>query len=115
MENNSSFRAHSKRNSQTKTFLCNISESYWQKENGELQYVVQANRFLRGMVRGLVATQLHIARGNRSIDDFRAIVDAQDCTKARFNVPGHGLYLEEIVYPAGSFIAHSGHQAGTSL
>jgi tRNA pseudouridine38-40 synthase len=99
------FESFSKRNSQSKTFKCTIMQSYWQEVNGELQYIVEANRFLRGMVRGLVATQLHIARGKGTIDDFRAIIDAQNCTKARFNVPGHGLYLEQIVYPAGSFTA----------
>lgn len=109
------FESFSKRNSQTKTFLCNVSESYWQEVNGELQYIVRANRFLRGMVRGLVATQLHIARGKGTIGDFRAIVDVQDCTRARFNVPGHGLYLEEIVYPLGAFILLPGHKEGTPV
>jgi tRNA pseudouridine38-40 synthase len=97
------FESFSKRNTQSKTFKCRITQSYWQEVNGELQYIVEANRFLRGMVRGLVATQLHIARNAvGTIEDFRSIVEARDCTKARFNVPGHGLYLEEIIYPEGS-------------
>ena len=96
------FESFSKRNSQSKTFICKISESYWEERNGELQYVVRGNRFLRGMVRGLVATQLQIARGRFNIDDFRKIIEANDCTHAYFNVPGCGLYLEDIVYPEGS-------------
>ena len=61
------------------------------------------NRFLRGMVRGLVATQLRIAKNKGTADELRAIIEAQNCTKAFFNVAGHGLYLEEIVYPEGTF------------
>ena len=53
------------------------------------------------MVRGLVGTQLQIARGRMSIEDFREAIDAKDCTLADFSVPGHGLYLENIKYPEG--------------
>ena len=95
------FETFAKRNAQNHTFNCTIHQSHWEFNGEELQYVVEANRFLRGMVRGLVGTQLHIARGKATANDFRKIVEAQDCTKAFFNVPGHGLYLEEIIYPDG--------------
>lgn len=97
------FETFAKRNAQNHTFNCTIHQSHWEYTDGELHYVVEANRFLRGMVRGLVGTQLHIARGKGDAGDFRKIVEAQDCTKAFFNVPGHGLYLEEITYPEGTF------------
>lgn len=69
---------------------------------------MRANRFLRGMVRGLVGTQLYVARGGRDLSHFRAIVEARDCTKAFFNVPGHGLYLERVEYPDGVLTAFQG-------
>lgn len=96
------FESFSKRNTQTRTFKCTIMQSYWQQQDEELQYIVEANRFLRGMVRGLVATQLQVARGKYTIEEFRKIIEARDCTKAYFNVTGHGLYLEKITYPANS-------------
>lgn len=95
------FESFSKRNTQSRTFLCTIQESYWEEQGDQLHYIVRANRFLRGMVRGLVSTQLQVARGRYTIEDFRKIIEAQDCTKADFSVAGHGLYLEEIVYPEG--------------
>lgn len=95
------FDSFCKRHGQSKTTECSILESRWEQVGEELHYVVTANRFLRGMVRGLVGTQLHIARGGRAIADFREIIEAQDCTKAFFNVPGHGLYLESVLYPDG--------------
>jgi tRNA pseudouridine38-40 synthase len=98
------FQAFCKRRSQSKTYNCTIMQSYWQREGEELQYIVEGNRFLRGMVRGLVGTQLQVARGKLSVDGFRAIIEAQDCTKAFFDVPGHGLYLENIEYPAGALL-----------
>lgn len=95
------FESFSKRNTQTHTFRCTIYGSYWQINEGVLEYVVRANRFLRGMVRGLVGTQLQVARGNDSLEGFRSIIEAKDCTLADFSVAGHGLYLEHIEYPAG--------------
>jgi tRNA pseudouridine38-40 synthase len=98
------FESFSKRNTQSFTFNCTIRDSYWEQSGAELHYVVEANRFLRGMVRGLVATQLHIARGKGVPADLRKIIDARDCTKAFFNVTGHGLYLEKIIYPENALV-----------
>lgn len=98
----SNFESFSKRNTQSKTFICRIIDSHWEDHGEELHYLVTANRFLRGMVRGLVGTQLHIARGSGDPAEFRNIIEAQDCTKAFFNVPGCGLYLEEVAYPEGA-------------
>lgn len=95
------FETFSKRNTQAFTFLCDIKASYWEEREDQLHYIVKANRFLRGMVRGLVGTQLQVARGKISFDNFRTIIESKDCNNADFSVAGHGLYLEEIVYPEG--------------
>jgi tRNA pseudouridine38-40 synthase len=96
------FTSFSKRNTQVKTYLCNIIESEWKKENDLLVYRVSSNRFLRGMVRGLTGTMLQIGRGKLSIEDFRKIIESKDCSLADFAVPGHGLFLIEVNYPAGT-------------
>src|SRR5690606_6020359 len=93
------FETFSKRNTQSFTFLCSIFHSYWEEVGEELHYVVEANRFLRGMVRGLVGTQLQMARKGNSLEDFKQIIESKDCTRADFSVSGNGLYLEKINYP----------------
>ena len=95
------FESFAKRNAQVHTFNCRILQSYWERHGDELHYVVEANRFLRGMVRGLVGTQLQIARYNGTTDGFRKIIEAKDCKLAYFNVSGNGLYLENITYRQG--------------
>ena len=95
----SDFTTFSKRNTQVKTFLCHISISRWYYENECLVYEVKANRFLRGMVRGLVGTMLKVGRGLISVDDFKQIIEAKDCTKANFNTPANGLFLVKVTYP----------------
>ena len=97
--NYTDFTSFSKRNTQVKTFNCNIIESRWTQENDCFVYNVKANRFLRGMVRGLTGTMLQVARGKITIDDFKKIIESRDCTKANFAVPGHGLFLAKVNYP----------------
>jgi len=92
------FTSFSKRNTQVKTFQCQIIESNWFTKDNCLIYNVKANRFLRGMVRALTATMLKVGRGKVSIDEFRDIIEAKDCTKASFAVPPHGLFLMHVLY-----------------
>jgi tRNA pseudouridine38-40 synthase len=95
----SDFTTFSKRNTQVKTFICDIIISKWHYENECLVYEVKANRFLRGMVRGLVGTMLQVGRGLIGLDDFKRIIESKDCTKANFNTPANGLFLVKVTYP----------------
>lgn len=93
------FTAFSKRSTQVKTFLCTIHESAWYQEEDCLVYRVRANRFLRGMVRGLVGTMLQVGRGRISVEEFEAVIQGRDNQQADFSVPGHGLFLFRVYYP----------------
>lgn len=92
------FTSFSKRNTQVKTFQCTIERSEWEERDGGLVYHVRANRFLRGMVRGLVGTMLKVGRGQLSVAGFREIIEARDCTKADFTTPPQGLFLVAVIY-----------------
>jgi tRNA pseudouridine38-40 synthase len=97
------FTSFSKRNTQVKTFTCDIIESKWIWEDDCLVYHVKANRFLRGMVRALTATMLKIGRGKMSLEEFHNVIHARDCTKASFSVPSIGLFLIAVNYPHDYF------------
>lgn len=92
------FTSFSKRNTQVKTFVCQIQKSEWLQENQCLVYNVKANRFLRGMVRALVATMLKVGRGTIDLEEFRRIIETKDCTQASFAVPATGLFLIAVNY-----------------
>lgn len=93
------FTSFSKKHTQVNNFICAIKHSFWSKENDCLVYNVKANRFLRGMVRGLVATQLKAARGLITTNEFENIILQKDCNKAYFEAPAQGLFLVEVEYP----------------
>src|SRR5665213_2633511 len=92
------FTSFSKRNTQVKHFICEIQKSEWVIENNVLVYQVKANRFLRGMVKGLVGTMLKVGRGIISLEEFRRIIENKDCTKADFSVGPQGLFLIKVEY-----------------
>ncbi|HMR83438.1 MAG TPA: tRNA pseudouridine(38-40) synthase TruA [Niabella sp.] len=92
------FTSFSKKNTQVKTFNCTILQSEWMQREGQLIYVVSANRFLRGMVRALTATMLKVGRGILSVEDLHTIIQSKDCSKAFFDTPAHGLTLVEVTY-----------------
>jgi len=97
------FTSFAKRNSQVKTFDCRIMESTWERTADGWIYNVQANRFLRGMVRGLVGTMLQAGRGKLSVEQFKAVIEGKNNQEADFSAPGKGLYLVEVIYPADYF------------
>jgi tRNA pseudouridine38-40 synthase len=92
------FSTFSKRNSQVKTHQCKIMRSEWIESGEALTYHVQANRFLRGMVRGLTGTMLKVGTGKTSLTEFREIIESLDVTRANFAVPGHGLFLVNVEF-----------------
>ncbi len=100
------FSSFSKRNTQVFTYNCTISLAYWEeKGDGELEFHIRSNRFLRGMIRGIVGTMIRIARMEQTVEEaetmFRAVIEAKDCGKADFTTPARGLYLMEVNYPEG--------------
>lgn len=59
---------------------------------------MEANAFLRHMVRNIVGTMVEVGRGKISIEEFRRIFQARDRTIAGPTAPAQGLFLEKIIY-----------------
>jgi tRNA pseudouridine38-40 synthase len=93
------FTSFAKRNSQVNNHYCTISECKWEEQGAGWKFSIQGNRFLRGMVRGLVGTMVKIGRGKMTIDEFTTLLQMKDNTMADFTAPAHGLFLEKIEFP----------------
>lgn len=96
---NCDFSSFCKKGSQAKTRICKLEYSRWEETEQGLKYQVKGNRFLRGMVRGMVGTMLKFGRGKSSLNEFAEVIAAKDSAKADFAVPGHGLTLMEVSFP----------------
>jgi len=93
------FESFSKVHTDVFTFLCDITQAEWQEKDGLLTFTVQSNRFLRGMVRGLVGTLLDVGTGKRPVADFEKIILAKNRQAAGPQAPAPGLFLVEVGYP----------------
>lgn len=94
----SDFTSFSKRNTQVKSFICAIMESKWELQKDGLVYTVKSNRFLRGMVKGLVGTMLRVGKGELSLPGFKEMIESKDSSKANFSVPSSGLFLISVQF-----------------
>ena len=97
------FKCFSKSKTDVKTYVCDIQQVHWQQNGSELVFIIQANRFLRNMVRAIVGTLIEVGLRKISISDFEAILASRDRSQAGYSVPAHGLYLEKVNYPKHIF------------
>jgi tRNA pseudouridine38-40 synthase len=68
------------------------------KDDHMIAIRMRSNGFLRQMVRNIVGSLVDVGRGRLTPDDFEAIRDARDRTKAGMAAPPHGLFLVEVEY-----------------
>jgi tRNA pseudouridine38-40 synthase len=99
------FTSFSKLHTDAKTNTCRVSLAQWKWRDDEWVFEIQADRFLRNMVRAIVGTLLEVGRGRMSVDEFRKVIEVKDRCKAGTSVPAHGLYLVDIQYPDAIFCA----------
>lgn len=97
--NYTNFESFSKKNTSVNTFDCTITEAFWVNELANPSFHISANRFLRGMIRGLVGTMLKVGRGQLTMEEWHAIIRSKNEQRVDFSTPAHGLYLSAIEYP----------------
>lgn len=93
------FESFSKKSTSVNTFECYVSNAFWVEEEQNLSFHIDANRFLRGMIRGLVGTMLQVGRGQLTMEQWHEIIQSKDAQRVDFSTPAHGLYLSGIKYP----------------
>jgi tRNA pseudouridine38-40 synthase len=69
-----------------------------QTDQSTLVFEIEADGFLRYMVRNIVGTLVAIGRGKLSPEDFPRIIAAKDRGQAAATAPAHGLFLLEVKY-----------------
>lgn len=79
-------------------FNCQIYKAFWEVSGDLLLFHIQANRFLRGMVRAIVGTLIDVGMGKRSTAEFENIIQSKDRRKAGRAVPPQGLFLTRVQY-----------------
>jgi len=63
-----------------------------------LEFEIEADTFMRHMVRVLVGTMLEVGGGRRTLADFKRLLDGATRPQAGDTAPAHGLYLVAVRY-----------------
>lgn len=108
------FSCFEKLGADNKTSICSVKSAFWSSYTPSLsawssedyywKFTIEADRFLRNMVRAIVGTLLEVGRGKRSLEDFASLILPQDAikqnnrSKSGESVPGHALFLDKISY-----------------
>lgn len=79
-------------------FNRDVLAASWDPEEDILNFRITADAFMRNMVRALVGTQLEVASGRRSVENFASLLEGAPRSAAGDTAPPHGLYLESVAY-----------------
>lgn len=101
----SDFTSFSKLHTDVKTNICRVKSAAWHRESdGEWIFEIEADRFLRNMVRAIVGTLLIVGRGKMSLQEFREVIEKKERCAAGDSAPAEALFLAEVKYPTEIFL-----------
>ncbi len=92
------FESFSKSKTDVKTFICKVNYAQFVEEKETIIFEINANRFLRNMVRAIVGTLIEVGRKKISLKEFEEIILKKNRSSAGFSAPAKGLFLSDIIY-----------------
>ncbi|WP_185849241.1 tRNA pseudouridine(38-40) synthase TruA [Blattabacterium cuenoti] len=84
--------------------ICKIYHASWSEDNNVLCFTIEANRFLRSMVRAIIGRLIDVGREKISINEFIKIVEFKNSDSCKLIVPACGLFLTNILYTEEIFL-----------
>lgn len=79
-------------------FRCDVRRAEWLARGELLEFWIEADMFLRRMNRVLVGTMLDVAAGQRTVDQFKGLLEGRPRVEAGRTAPAHGLALASVSY-----------------
>jgi tRNA pseudouridine38-40 synthase len=79
-----------------------VKRAEWSREGSLLCFEVEADGFLRGMVRAIMGTLLWVGRGQVPVERVGEILTSRDRSQAGPSAPAQGLCLIRVSYDAAT-------------
>lgn len=81
-------------------FERDVFRAEWLRESEHVMaFWIEADTFMRHMVRVLVGTMIAVARGRWDPDYFKRLLEGRPRSEAAETAPAHALFLERVKYP----------------
>ncbi|MDZ7692762.1 MAG: hypothetical protein U5K69_16825 [Balneolaceae bacterium] len=77
---------------------CDIQHSAFIRKDHLLIYQIEANRFLRHLVRRLIGTMIQVGIGKLKVQDFRDLLEHPNTEISGHGARAKGLTLEKVRY-----------------
>lgn len=90
------FASFCKAEEEVENKICKVSYSRWFSKKDFLLYFISADRFIHGMVRGIVGLSVEFARGKLSRDVVQEILESKQ--RCPLWAPSKGLILYKVEY-----------------
>ena len=69
-----------------------------ENKDGSVVFIIEADGFLRYMVRNIVGTLVDVGLGKITSAEFKDILESKNRANASATAPPHGLFLMEVKY-----------------
>lgn len=95
------FDSFTKPDNENPNSTCEVTCSEFVEKEPLLIYHIEANRFVRHMVRRLVGTMIEVGQGKRTVDEFEDMIENPGKEKNGHGAAAKGLILEKVNYEKG--------------
>lgn len=92
------YSSFSKKRSETENKVCTIFNAIWTEKKGLVIFLIEANRFLHGMVRTITGTLLDAVKNNYDENFVKEVIWSKNRDMAGEAVPAKGLFLYKVKY-----------------
>lgn len=92
------FSSFCKKNTETENKICKVVTVHWKETKGLIFFLIEADRFLHGMVRTIVGTVLNTVKNNFDDSFITDILKLKDREAAGESAPAKGLFLYKVKY-----------------
>lgn len=92
------FTTFSKLHTDVKTNVCTIYSAKWTQTEHKFEFKIEADRFLRNMVRAIVGTTVDVGLNKMSLEDFENAIASMNRSNAGMSAPGQALFLSNVSY-----------------
>jgi tRNA pseudouridine38-40 synthase len=93
------WRAFTPTETEHEVFERTVTRCLWRVRGDVAWLEIEAESFLRHMVRSLVGMFVEVGRGRRDLDDLGRLLAGAPREQAGPTAPAHGLFLWRIRYP----------------